>query len=119
MPMKFIREDARTCFRCDKNPPSFRLISLEKTPTEEGDLESDCGVSLICQSCLRPEMDDLWNAFAQSAVPVTGDESPTRCLCRQVGFAIVPLTISQRESGLLIDELGAECIEMAVDSQSP
>jgi len=26
----FTKEDARTCFGCDQNPPSFRLISLER-----------------------------------------------------------------------------------------
>lgn len=115
---KYAQEDARTCFRCDVNPPSFRLISLEKTPTEDDDLEPDCVVSLICQSCLRPEMDDLCNGFAQSALPVTSNESPSRCLCRQVGFAILPLTFRQRESGLLIDELNVDCIESATSPQS-
>jgi hypothetical protein len=34
--IKFKREDAKTCFRCQVNPPQFRLISLEKLPTEGG-----------------------------------------------------------------------------------
>lgn len=84
MATKFKREDARTCFHCDSNPPSFRLISLEKTPTANGDLEPDCLVALICQSCLRFQIDDFCKGLAQSNIPVGVDESPDICLCRQV-----------------------------------
>jgi len=112
---KFNREDSRTCFRCDSNPPSFRIISIEKTPTDDGNLEPDCLVALICQSCLRPEIEDLCNEFAQSSSPVSVDESPERCLCRQVAFAVVPLMFSQRESELLVDELGTDGLEMVLN----
>jgi hypothetical protein len=112
---KFNREDSKTCFRCDSNPPSFRLLSIQKTPTGNAHLETDCFIALICQSCLRPEIEDLRQGLALSSTPVGDDESPNRCLCRQVGFAIVPLLFSQRESELLIDELGTDCLEVTVN----
>lgn len=88
MATKFRREDARTCFRCHSDLPSFRLISLVKLPTENRTLEPDCLVELLCASCLRFEMDDLYEAFARSSIPVGVVESPDVCLSRQIGFAV-------------------------------
>lgn len=105
MAIKFKEEDAKTCFRCQVNPPQFRLISLAKLPTEGGTLEPACLVELLCPSCLRLEMDDLCEAFAQSRIPVEADETPDVCVSRQIGFSVVPLMFSERESQLLIDEL--------------
>jgi hypothetical protein len=115
VPTKIKQEDARTCFHCDSNPPSFRVISLENTPNVDRDLEPDCLVALVCQSCLPLQIDDLCKGIAQMKIPVGVDETPDRCLCRQVGFAIVPLKLSEPESGLLIDELGTEVLETTVN----
>ena len=49
MATKFRREDARTCFRCQSELPSFRLISLVKLLTENRTLEPDC----LVESALR------------------------------------------------------------------
>jgi hypothetical protein len=114
VPTMIKQEDARTCFHCDSNPPSFRVISLENTLNLDRDLEPDCLVALVCQSCLRFQIDDLCKGIAQSNIPIGIEETPDRCLCRHVGFAIVPLKLSERESGLLIDELGTEVLEPAV-----
>jgi hypothetical protein len=103
--IKFKREDAKTCFRCQVNPPQFRLISLEKVPTEGGTLEPDCLVELLCPSCMRLEIDDFYEALAQSNIPVGADETPDVRVRRQIGFAVVPFTFSERESQFLIDEL--------------
>ena len=115
MAKKFKREDARTCFRCNSKPPLFRVISIEKTPTDNGSLEPDCLVGLFCDSCLRMELNELSDGFAQSSIPVGVDESPDLCRCRQIGFAVIPLLFSQREAELLIDELRTDGVEMAVN----
>lgn len=113
MAIKFKLEDAKTCFRCQVNPPQFRLISLEKLPTEGGTLEPECLVELLCPGCLRLEIDDLYEALAQSSIPVGADETPDVRVCRQVGFAVVPLMFCERESQLLIDELTTNGFETA------
>ena len=113
MGTKLKREDATNCFRCHSDPPVFRLISLVKLPTEHGSLEPDCLVELLCTSCLRLEIDELYEGFAQSNIPVGVDESPDVCVSRQIGLAVVPLMLSARESELLIDELRIDGFEMA------
>jgi hypothetical protein len=93
----------------------FRLISLVNRPTDGGSLEPDCLVELLCTSCLRLEMDDLYEGFVQSSIPVGADESPDVCVSRQIGFAVVPLVFSERESQLLIDELRTGGAEIALN----
>jgi hypothetical protein len=115
MAIKFKREDAKTCFRCHSKPPQFRLISLEKLPTEDGILKPDCLVELLCPSCLRLEVDDFHEGFAQSSIPLGAGETPDVLVCRQIGFAVVPLIFSERESQLLIDELRADGSDMEVN----
>jgi hypothetical protein len=111
--IKFKRQDAKICFRCQVNPPQFRLISLEKLPTEGGTLEPECLVELLCLGSLRLEIDDFYVALAQSSIPVGADETPDVRVCRQIGFAVVPLMCNERESQLLIDELRTNGIETA------
>jgi hypothetical protein len=115
MATKFKREDAMTCFRCHSDSPTFRLISLVKLPTENRTLEPDCLVELLCTPCLRFEIDDLYEGFAQLSVPVGADESPDACLSRQIGFAVVPLTFSERACQLLVDELRTDGLELTVN----
>jgi len=73
-----------------------------------------CLVELVCPSCLRLEIDELYLGFAQSSISSGVDESPDHCLSRQIGFAVVPLMFSERESQLLIEELRTDGFEMAV-----
>ena len=115
MGIRIKRDDAKTCFLCHSNPPLFRFTSLQKLPTEDGSLEPDCFVELLCTSCLRLEIGDFYEGFAQSSIPLGADESPDVCLSRQIGFAVVPLMLSDRESQLLIDELRIDGFEMAVN----
>ena len=57
-----------------------------------------CLVELLCASCLRFETDDLYvRSVCASSIPVGVDESPDVCLSRQIGFAVVPLTLCERE----------------------
>jgi len=111
--IKIKREDAKTCFRCQLNPPQFRLISLKKLPTEGGTLESECLVELLCPGCLQLEIYDHYEALEQSSIPVGAVETPDVHVCRQIGFAIVPLMLCERESQLLIDELTTNGLETA------
>lgn len=111
----FTREDARTCFGCDQELPSFRLISLERFPNQSRELEPDCMTGLFCEACLKLEINEYFAAFAQINLPLEGDESTERCLCRQIGFAVVPLMFSQEEVKLLINELEADWLESVVN----
>jgi hypothetical protein len=112
---RFNQKDASTCFNCHSNAPSFRLISLEKIPTDARQLEPGCLVGLFCNECLRFSLEGVFEGFVQSKSPLRSHESPDSCLCRQVGFAVVPLEFSQQESQLLIDELGTDCVEPVVN----
>jgi hypothetical protein len=111
----FTKEDARTCFGCDRNSPSFRLISLERFPNEARQLEPDCMAGLFCEPCLKLEINEYFAAFAQSELPLGSDESTESCLCRQIGFAVVPLALSEEESKLLIEEIEADWHEAMVN----
>jgi hypothetical protein len=111
----FTKEDARTCFGCDQNPPSFRLISLERFPNESRQLEPDCMAGLFCEACLRLEINEYFAAFTQNNLPLRSDESTESCLCRQIGFAVVPLALSEEESKLLVEEIEADWLEAMVN----
>lgn len=108
-------EDARTCFGCDQNPPLFRLVSLERFPNESQQLEPDCMVGLFCKACLKVEIINYFAAFAQSSLPLGNGESTQRCLCRQIGFAVVPMVLCEEESALLAKEIEADWREAMVN----
>jgi hypothetical protein len=111
----FRRDDARTCFRCNSNPPSFRLISLERFPNESRELEPDCMTGLFCEACLQLEIQNYFDAFTQSEVSLGADESCESFLCRQIGFTVVPLMLCEEESKLLIEEIEADWLEALVN----
>ena len=115
MATKINREDAKTCFECDSRPPSYRLISLETFLMEDGSLEPDCLIGLFCEACLRLQIDDLLVELSQTKAPAGSNETPDSSICRQVGFVVVPIKFSERESQLLIDELGVENCETIVN----
>ena len=114
MAIKFEQEYAKTCFRCQVNPPQFRLISIANLPTEGGALEPACLVELLCPSCLPLEIEDSCEALAQSSIPLGADETPDVFVCRQLGFVVVPLMFGERESQLLKDALRTNGFELAV-----
>lgn len=115
MPITFSREDASTCFRCDSNPPSFRLISLERFPSESRELEPDCMAGLFCEACLKLEINDYFEDFIQKDVPLGCDESSEGFFCRQIGFTVVPLMLSKEESELLVEEIKSDWLEAMVN----
>jgi hypothetical protein len=43
------------------------------------------------------------------------DESTERCLCRQIGFSVVPLALSAEESKLLVEEIEVDWLEATVN----
>ena len=111
----FTREDARTCFRCNQHPPSFRLISLERFPNEFREFEPDCMTGLFCEECLKIEIREYFVAMAQSNQPLGKDESSEGFLCRQIAFTVVPLMLAECESRLLIEEIEADWLETMVN----
>lgn len=111
----FTRDDAKTYFHCSSNPPSFRLISLERFQNESRQLEPDCMAGLFCEACLKLEINDYFAAFAQNDLPLGSDESAEGCLCRQIGFAVVLLVLSEEESKLLVEEIEADWLEAMVN----
>jgi hypothetical protein len=115
MATTFTQDDARTCFHCSINPPAFRLISLERFPNEIGDLVPDTLAGLFCESCLRLEIENYYDSFGQAKLPFGKDESPDGFLCRQIGFAVVPLLFGEEEAKIMIDELNSDWLECAVD----
>ena len=111
----FTREDARTCFRCDLNPPLFRLILLERFPNELRELEPDCMTGLFCEKCLKLEINEYFDAMPQSNEPLGSDESTEGFLCRQIGFTVVPLMLAESESKLLVEEIEVDWLEATVN----
>ena len=85
MAIKFEQEYATTCFRCQVNPPQFRLISIANLPTEGGALEPACLVELLCPSCLRLEIEDSCEALAQSSIPLGADETRMSLFAGKLG----------------------------------
>jgi len=115
MATTFTRDDARTCFHCSVNPPAFRVISLEKFPNEIGQLVPETLAGLFCESCLRLEIENYYESFRQAEEPLGKDESPAGFLCRQIGFAVVPLFFGADEANAMIDEFNSEWLECAVN----
>ena len=100
MATTFSTDEARTCFRCDLNPPSFRLISLERYPNESRELEPDCNAGLFCEKCLRIVINDRLGALAESKRPLGMDESAEAFLCRQNWTSCNPVLLDEKESEL-------------------
>jgi hypothetical protein len=91
------------------------VISLERFPDEIGNLVPDTLVGLFCESCLRLEIESYYDAFEQAELPLGMDESPNGFLCRQIGFAVVPLILGNEEATVMIDELNSDWLECAVN----
>lgn len=113
MATKYSPEDAQTCFECDVRPPSFRMISLELAPNKDRRLVPECIAFLLCDVCIKIQMDNFHAALGQARIPLEDDETDDRFLARQLGVLVIPLSISRTESELLIEELetsGLECV---------
>jgi hypothetical protein len=91
------------------------VISLERFPNEIGDFVPDTMAGLFCESCLRLELENYYESFRQANQPLGEDQSPDGFLCRQIGFAVVPLVFSQEEAKVMIDELNSDWLECAVN----
>ena len=115
MATTFTQDDAKPCFHCSVNAPVFRLISLEQFPDEKRDLVPDIMAGLFCESCLRFEIESYYDAFEQAKTPLGENESPDGFFCRQVGFAVVPMTLSHEEAQVLIDEFDTDWLECEVN----
>jgi hypothetical protein len=69
----------------------------------------------FCESCLRLELENYYESFRQAKEPLGKDESPDGFLCRQIGFAVVPLVFGQEEAKVMVDELNSDWLECAVN----
>jgi hypothetical protein len=111
MATKFNPEDARTCFECDVRPSSFRMISLELAPDIDRRLVPECITFLLCDVCIKNQMDKFHDGLVQAKIPLCDDETNDRFLARQLGVLVIPLSISRTESKLMIQELQADGLE--------
>jgi hypothetical protein len=91
------------------------VISLERFPNETGDLVPDTLAGLFCEDCLRLEIENYYDSFRQAKLPLSKDESPDGFLCRQIGFAVVPLVFGEEEAKAMIDEFNSDWLECAVN----
>jgi hypothetical protein len=108
----FKKQDVETCCRCDLKEPSFRLISLELAPNHVRDLAPECAAMLVCQDCLKLELDDFHESLDQVMKPLEKWELPEeRCLSRAYGVVVVPLKLTYGESRLLVEELESDGLE--------
>jgi hypothetical protein len=96
---------ARSCFRCNACSPLFRRIALERYPNEQRVLEPACAVGLFCEACIKLEINDYFESFAQNGEAVGHDETSEEYLCRELGFAVLPLMLSGKEKGLFAEEI--------------
>jgi hypothetical protein len=113
MTIRFNREDALICNSCFIEKPSFRLISLELVPGKDGGLVSTCMSTLLCNECLKPELDDFHRSLEQTEIPLGQGETEDEFLYRQIGVLVVPISLSYEEARLLASELqtdGLECV---------
>jgi hypothetical protein len=112
MATMFTKEDAQTCCGCDSKDPSFRLISLQLAPNNAGILVPICTATLLCQDCLKLELDDFHKSLDQIKRPIEEwESSEERHLSREYGVVVVPLKLTYSESQLLIEELGTDGLE--------
>ena len=112
MATMFTKDDAQTCCGCDSKDPSFRLISLQLEPNNARGLVPKCIATLLCQDCLKLELDDFHNSLDQIKKPVEEwESSEERHLSREYGVVVVPLKLTYSESQLLIEELGTDGLE--------
>src|ERR1700677_3126788 len=113
MNIRFNREEALTCCSCFIEKPSFRLISLELVPGKDGGLVSTCMSTLLCDECLKPELDDFHRSLEQIEIPLGQGETEDEFPYRQIGVLVVPIPLSYEEARHLASELqtdGLECV---------
>ena len=108
----FKKEDAETCCGCNSKDPSFRLISLQSVPNNARSLVPECTATLLCQDCLKLELDDFHKSLDQIKKPIEEwESSEERHLSREYGVVVVPLKLTYSEYQLLIEELGTDGLE--------
>jgi len=109
MATMFTKDDAQTCCGCDSKDPSFRLVSLQLVPNNAKSLVPECTATLLCQDCLKLELDDFHRSLDQIKKPIEEwESSEERHLSREYGVVVVPLKLTYSESQLLIEELGTD-----------
>ena len=100
MTIRFNREDALSCCSCFIEKPSFRLIALDLVPGKDGGLVSTCMSTLLCDECLKPELDDFHRSLEQIEIPLGQGETEDEFLYRQSAFwlSLFPSAARRRDS---------------------
>jgi hypothetical protein len=69
--------------------------------------------TLLCDECLKPELDDFHRSLEQTEIPLGQGETEDEFLYRQIGVLVVPISLSYEEARLLASELqtdGLSCV---------
>lgn len=70
---------------------------------------------LFCERCLKLETKEYFETISQRNEPLGNDESLEGFFSRQIGFAVVPLMLSEIESKLLTEEIESDWLEATVN----
>lgn len=66
--------------------------------------------ALFCDVCLTLEIDDDWRA--QLKIGFRPEREPAKdFLSMPIGFQVVPLTLGQKESDLIVEEIQSDWME--------
>src|ERR1700751_1603374 len=115
MIIKFTKKEALNCSFCFSNKPSFQMISLDPVPGKDGGLVFTCTTTLMCDECLKSELDGFHRSLRQSKNPLAEGETEDDFLYRQIAVVVVQISLSYEEARLLARELQTNGLECVVD----
>src|SRR6516225_4293716 len=98
MTIRFSKKESRKCFGCGIEPPSYRVISLSRSPDRSGMLKQECGATLVCESCLGAELNGFYNALGQHRIPLEADENDESYLTRPIGLMVIPTSLDPSDA---------------------
>jgi hypothetical protein len=107
MTIRFSKKESQKCFGCD-NRPSYRVISLERSPKQFGVLKQECSASLVCESCLKTELNEFYEALGQLRIPLETEENEASYLTRPIGLVVIPVSFDPFDARRLVEELECE-----------
>ena len=91
------------------NRPSNRVISLERSPKRSRVLKQECSASLVCESCLRTELNEFYEALGQLGIPLEAEENEESYLTRPIGLVVIPMSLHPSDARRLVEELECGC----------
>ena len=109
MAIHFSKKESQKCFGCSIGPPSYRVISLDRSPNHSGILKQECAATLVCEHCLRTKLDEFYEALGQLRIPLEAEENEESYLTRPIGLMVVPMSLDPTDARRLIEELECGC----------